>query len=99
MASENAPQHMLEAPNAEETVHGTEHATVPAGESLHPGDGHASHDPLSAETLMHHVKDADYFLLPRVFSPQTDGKLYIPQFRARRMPSWSSRRALRRSTT
>ena len=76
MASENAPQHVLEA-TAEATVRGA----VPVGESIHPRGEHASHDPLSAETLMHHVKDADHFLLPRVFSPRTDGKLYIPQFR------------------
>lgn len=76
MASENAPQHVLEAP-AEEAVHGA----APAGESARPAGEHESHDPLSAETLMHHVKDSEYFLLPRVFSPQTDGKVYIPQFR------------------
>ena len=80
MASENAPQHTLEAP-AEEIVHGA----GPAGESVHAGGEsvgeHGSHDPLSAETLMHHVKDSEYFLLPRWFSPQTEGKLYIPQFR------------------
>jgi F-type H+-transporting ATPase subunit a len=54
---------------------------APAVEAEHRGDAHGSHDPLSAETLMHHVKDADYFLLPRVFSPRTEGKLYIPQIR------------------
>ena len=57
------------------------HGVLPAVEVEHRGDEHGSHDPLSAETLMHHVKDADHFLLPRVFSPRTEGKIYIPQIR------------------
>jgi F-type H+-transporting ATPase subunit a len=73
---ENAPHQMLEAP-ADEAVHGA----APAGDAAHHEAGHAAHDPLAAETLMHHVKDADHFLVPRMFSPQTDGKIYIPQWR------------------
>ena len=76
MASEKV-QPEASAVSAEATAHGVS----PAVEAEHRGDEHGSHDPLSAETLMHHVKDADYFHLPRVFSPRTDGKLYIPQIR------------------
>jgi F-type H+-transporting ATPase subunit a len=76
MATENAPHPMLEAP-ADGAVHGA----APAGESAQHEAGHAAHDPLAAETLMHHVKDTDHFVVPRMFSPQTDGKIFIPQFR------------------
>ena len=54
---------------------------APAVRCGSPRGEHATHDPLAAETLMHHVKDADHFLVPRMFSPQTDGKIYIPQLR------------------
>ncbi len=47
---------------------------------------HESHDPLAAETLMHHVKDSDYFHVPRALSRQTDGKIYIPQLRKSQEP-------------
>ncbi|MHB8860983.1 MAG: F0F1 ATP synthase subunit A [Pirellulaceae bacterium] len=79
MASEKIPQQMLEAP-LEETVQGNVAAAA------HAGGEHDAHGPLAAETLMHHVKDADYFHVPRIFSPHTDGKLYIPQFRDSKDP-------------
>lgn len=43
------------------------------------GDGHGSHDPLEAGHLIGHVKDADYFEVPRFLV--TEGKLHIPQIR------------------
>jgi F-type H+-transporting ATPase subunit a len=86
MATDNAPHQTLEAP-ADEAVHGA----ASAGDTVHKeaGNGEAgygSHDPLAAETLMKHVKDADYFHVPRVFSPRTDGRIYIPQFRESKDP-------------
>jgi F-type H+-transporting ATPase subunit a len=41
----------------------------------------AKDDPLSVEHLMEHVKDAEYFHLPRIFRPETGGKVFIPQWR------------------
>ena len=40
-------------------------------------DGHHGHDPLAADHLMGHVKDAEYFEVPRFLA--ADGKLKIPQ--------------------
>ncbi len=80
MATFNGPQHELTAEAEPGELH---HATgaLPLGEpSAHAQEGHGGgHDPLAAETLMEHVKDADYFHVPRVFSPETDGHIKIPQ--------------------
>lgn len=38
----------------------------------------ADHDPFDAGHLIGHVKDAEYFEVPRAFAK--DGKLYVPQF-------------------
>jgi F-type H+-transporting ATPase subunit a len=68
---------------AEADSHGGElHAgLVPSSESPAVEHGHGEgHDPLAAETLIAHVRDTDYFHVPRLFSPATDGHIYIPQF-------------------
>lgn len=75
MTIENAPEPLLEAP-----AHAATEGTVPGAEATHATE-HESHDPLGVETLMHHVKDSDHFVVPRMFSPATDGKIYIPQVR------------------
>lgn len=51
-------------------------ATTPAVEQTH-----VAHDPLDPAHVMGHVKDADYFQFPRVFSESTGGKVFVPQFR------------------
>ena len=88
---ENAPHQMLEAP-ADEAGHGV----APAGDAAHHEAGHAAHDPLAAETLMHHVKDADHFLVPRVFSPRRTGRgtgrSTSRSFASPKLRSWRSRR-------
>ncbi len=59
---------------------GEGHGSPVAG---HAPDGHAGeaahhgHDPLAAEHLIGHVKDAEYFEVPRLIA--ADGKLKIPQ--------------------
>ncbi len=40
---------------------------------------HAAHSPLDEAHLIGHVKDADYFELPRFMTPDRSGKLKIPQ--------------------
>ena len=101
MTSENTPQQAEADYSGEDSAQvaapATEHpvteksAAEQTGHEAHtatPTDGHAAgeHDPLSAETLMHHVKDADYFHVPRIFNEQTKGKIYIPQFRESTKP-------------
>jgi F-type H+-transporting ATPase subunit a len=49
-------------------------------------DDHGSHDPLSADHLMGHVKDAEYFEVPRFIAP--GGKLKIPQPLEPYSPDW-----------
>jgi F-type H+-transporting ATPase subunit a len=75
MAIDNASE-----PLPEEPVHAVSAAAAPAAEAAHATEGEG-HNPLAAETLMHHVKDSDHFVVPRVFSPAGDGKIYIPQLR------------------
>jgi len=76
MATDNAPHPELGAPVAESVSAGAH-----AADAGHHEAADEAHDPLAAETFMHHVQDADYFHLPRAFSRQTDGKIYIPQIR------------------
>lgn len=40
---------------------------------------HAAHDPLDAAHLIGHVKDADYFEVPRGFTADGSGKIKLPQ--------------------
>lgn len=40
---------------------------------------HAAHDPLAADHLIGHVKDAGYFEVPRFLSPGGTGRIVIPQ--------------------
>jgi len=61
-------------------AHTTAEPATHGADAGHAAGEHAAHDPLAAETLMHHVKDADHFVVPEVFSRQTEGKIYIPQF-------------------
>jgi F-type H+-transporting ATPase subunit a len=99
MGNDDAPQNVLErplaapadaattagspaAPGVESTT--SESATAHAAHGA--GAAHEAHDPLAAQELMHHVQDAEYFHVPRVFSPQTDGRLYLPQWRASSEP-------------
>jgi F-type H+-transporting ATPase subunit a len=51
----------------------------------HHGES-ASHDPLSPEELIGHVKDADYFHVPRAFARETHGHVPLPQIRESREP-------------
>ena len=84
MTSENTPQQVAEKVTAEDAAH----KDVPvAGQetaaAAHPAESHLEnseeHGALSAETLMHHVKDSDYFQLPEALSRSTEGKIYVPQ--------------------
>lgn len=68
------------APSAASTSEPSAQATAEDGRP------HAGHDPLEAQELIHHVQDSEYFHVPRVFSPQTDGKLYLPQWREPTQP-------------
>ncbi len=52
----------------------------------HEAEGHGAHDPLSAEHLMEHVKDAESFHFPRFFSPSTKGVVELPQLRESTTP-------------
>lgn len=45
----------------------------------HHGDGGHGHDPFDAGHLIEHVKDADYFHVPRIFHQSADGKIHVPQ--------------------
>ncbi len=104
MAQEHTTQLTLEQP--------VEHASRvwrSAGEGARGGEsweghleqeaaGHGAHDPLSAESLMGHVKDAEAFHFPRFFSPSTEGVVKLPQLRDATGRSCRSRPALIRST-
>ncbi|MBM4088864.1 MAG: F0F1 ATP synthase subunit A [Planctomycetes bacterium] len=58
------------------------HDALAHGAPSQGGSDHAGHgDLLSAESLMSHVKDAEYFHVPRYFSPNRDGIIKIPQLR------------------
>ena len=79
MATEADSRHEL-------TAEADDHSAGPVSDAHHPADSHAgdgghggSHDPLEAKALMSHVKDADYFHVPRIFSPETEGHIPIPQ--------------------
>lgn len=92
MTSENTPQPVAEEVIAERPaqqdapVAGKETATAAHPTNEHT-EGSGEHDPLSAETLMHHVKDSDYFQLPRIFNEDTRGKIQIPQLPDSARPS------------
>ncbi len=84
MTNENTPQQVAGEVTAEDAarkdapVAGQERAAA-----SHPAESHLEgseeHGALSAETLMHHVKDSDYFQFPKALSPDTKGKIFIPQ--------------------
>ena len=50
-------------------------------EAGHGHAGQAEHDPLAPAALMGHVKDADYFHVPRVLTHDEFGHVPIPQIR------------------
>jgi F-type H+-transporting ATPase subunit a len=43
------------------------------------GDAHSQHDPLDPNHLFGHVQDATYFEVPRNFTPDHSGKIFLPQ--------------------
>lgn len=101
MGNDDAPQNAPKLPSAAtaglaSAPAGSAAAAVEGVQGEHTpatpvaGDpGHGGHDPLAASALMHHVQDAEYFHLPRIFSRQTDGRLYLPQWRdASEPPIW-----------
>jgi F-type H+-transporting ATPase subunit a len=54
--------------------------------ALHSDTAHGEHDPLSPEALIGHVKDADYFHVPRAFTSDKSGHVPIPQVREETTP-------------
>jgi F-type H+-transporting ATPase subunit a len=77
MLTDTQPQTSLEQP-VEHDLSSARNDSASA-ESGHAG--HGEHNALSPESLMGHVKDSDSFHFPRVFSPQTNGVVKIPQIR------------------
>ena len=94
MAQENDSQHTLDQP-----VEADLHTKEPATGALHGARGTDESWRATQRravtllmircrrsSLMGHVKDAEYFHFPRVFSPATDGRIAIPQFRESTTP-------------
>ncbi len=76
MVLENEDQRE-DAVKAEEDSHAADSTVDHAADGHEADHGHQTHDPMAADHLMGHVKDAEYFEVPRLLA--ADGKLMIPQ--------------------
>ncbi len=81
-------QQMAEHPVQTESTHILEDGVLaehePAGHSDH--SPHGEHDPLAPSALIGHVKDTDYFHVPRAFTSDESGHIPIPQIREETTP-------------
>ncbi len=75
MADENQDEHAQAAASHDEAAHAADQGSTHPASAGHGDAAHAAHNPFDKDHLIGHVKDAEYFELPRMLG----GKLMIPQ--------------------